>query len=236
MDPIVSSHTWLCRHFKGCTKKQTERGKKKQTNTDSELQNIRRWSRHFLAFYVCSYGYCDNSAKILPSHQKCWLIGPLFSLPCVFILDSTAPRPKLWMSDPPLRSLIPDWHPFLPVSQVFTDTALCANIDKERSSGHSGTASIMLQIRSPPIQRDPRTHIRTYIYIYIYIYLLISLVNRVFTNGPVDLGSIPGRLIPKSLKMVLDTSLLNTRQYKVRIKGKVEQSRERSSALPYTLV
>ena len=32
--------------------------------------------------------------------------------------------------------------------------------------------------------------------------------------------------------MVLDTSLLNTRQYKVRIKGKVEQSRERSSALP----
>ena len=34
--------------------------------------------------------------------------------------------------------------------------------------------------------------------------------------------------------MVLDTSLLNTQQYKVRIKGKVEQLRERSSALPYT--
>ena len=30
--------------------------------------------------------------------------------------------------------------------------------------------------------------------------------------------------------MVLDTSLLNTQQYKVRIKGKVEQSREKSSA------
>ena len=29
--------------------------------------------------------------------------------------------------------------------------------------------------------------------------------------------------------MVLDTSLLNTQQYKVCIKGKVEQSRERSS-------
>ena len=29
--------------------------------------------------------------------------------------------------------------------------------------------------------------------------------------------------------MVLDTSLLNTQQYKVRIKGKLEQSRERSS-------
>ena len=33
-----------------------------------------------------------------------------------------------------------------------------------------------------------------------------------------------------------DTSLLNTQQYKVRIKGNVEQSRERGSALPYDLV
>ena len=45
-----------------------------------------------------------------------------------------------------------------------------------------------------------------------------------------------GRVIPKTQKMVLDASLLNTQHYKVRIKGKVEQSRERSSALPYTLV
>ena len=36
--------------------------------------------------------------------------------------------------------------------------------------------------------------------------------------------------------MVLDVSLLNTQHYKVRIKGKVEQSRETSSALSYTLV
>ena len=36
--------------------------------------------------------------------------------------------------------------------------------------------------------------------------------------------------------MVLDTSLLNTQQYKVRIKGKVEQSREKSSAFPYISV
>ena len=36
--------------------------------------------------------------------------------------------------------------------------------------------------------------------------------------------------------MVLDAYLLNTQQYKVGIKGKVEQSRERSSALLYTLV
>ena len=61
-------------------------------------------------------------------------------------------------------------------------------------------------------------------------------MGKVFTNDPGDLGSIPGRLIPKTLKMVLDTALLNTQQYKVRIKGKVEQSRERSCALPYTSV
>ena len=36
--------------------------------------------------------------------------------------------------------------------------------------------------------------------------------------------------------MVLDATLLNTQHYKVRIKGKVEQSREWSSALSYTLV
>ena len=64
----------------------------------------------------------------------------------------------------------------------------------------------------------------------------IGPVGRVFANGSGDLGSIPGRVIPKTLKMILDTSLLNTQQYKVRIKGKVEQSRERSSALSYTLV
>ena len=59
---------------------------------------------------------------------------------------------------------------------------------------------------------------------------------RVFANGPGDLGSIPGRVIPKTLKIELDTTLLNTQHYKVRFKGKVEQSWEWSSALPYTLV
>ena len=54
-----------------------------------------------------------------------------------------------------------------------------------------------------------------------------------FANGPGDLYSIPGRVIPKTWKMVFDTSLLNTQHYKVRIEGKVEQFRERSGALPY---
>ena len=47
-----------------------------------------------------------------------------------------------------------------------------------------------------------------------------------FANGPGDLGSIPGWVIPKTQKMVLDASLLNTQHCKVQIKGKVEQSRE----------
>ena len=64
----------------------------------------------------------------------------------------------------------------------------------------------------------------------------IGLAVRVFASGPGDLGSIPGRVIPKTQKTVLDASLLNTQHRKVRIKGKVEQYRERSSALPYTLV
>ena len=65
---------------------------------------------------------------------------------------------------------------------------------------------------------------------------LIGLVGREFANCLGDLGSIPGHVIPKTLKLVLDTSLLNTQQYKVHIKGKVEQSRERSSTLLYSSV
>ena len=59
-------------------------------------------------------------------------------------------------------------------------------------------------------------------------------MSRVFANGLGDWGSIPGQVIPKTQKMVLDATLLNTQHYKVRIKDKVEQSRELNSALPYT--
>ena len=65
---------------------------------------------------------------------------------------------------------------------------------------------------------------------------LIGLVGRVFVNDPGDQGSIPARVIPKTLKIAVDTPLLNTQHYKVRIKGKVEKSGGRMSALPYTLV
>ena len=69
-----------------------------------------------------------------------------------------------------------------------------------------------------------------------YITYYMDIMVSVFANGPGHLGSIPGRVIPKTQKMVFDVTLLNTQHYKVRIKGKVEQSRERSSTLPYTSV
>ena len=67
-------------------------------------------------------------------------------------------------------------------------------------------------------------------------YRAINLMSRVFANGLGDRDSIPGRVIPKTQNIVLDATLLSTQHYKVRIKGKVEQSWEWSSALPYTLV
>ena len=54
-----------------------------------------------------------------------------------------------------------------------------------------------------------------------WLSVLIGLLGRVFTNVPGDLSSILVHVIPKTFKMVLDTSLLNTQQYKVHIKGKV---------------
>ena len=45
-------------------------------------------------------------------------------------------------------------------------------------------------------------------------------MGRVFANGPEDLSSVPGHVIPKTFKMVLDASLLNTQHYKVRVRVK----------------
>ena len=64
----------------------------------------------------------------------------------------------------------------------------------------------------------------------------VDLMSRMFANGPEDQGSIPSRVLPKTQKMVLDAALLSTQHYEVRVKGKVEQFREWSSAFPYTSV
>ena len=55
--------------------------------------------------------------------------------------------------------------------------------------------------------------------VYINIYTF-GIMVRVITNGSRDCGSIPGRVIPKNQKMVLDASLLSTHYYKVQIKDK----------------
>ncbi len=57
----------------------------------------------------------------------------------------------------------------------------------------------------------------------------ISLMSRVFANGPGDWSQV--KSYQRLKKMVLDATLLSTQHYKVRIKGKVEQSWEWSSAL-----
>ena len=46
----------------------------------------------------------------------------------------------------------------------------------------------------------------------------IGLMSIAFANGPREWGSIPGRVIPMTKEMVLDTALLNTQHYKVMIK------------------
>ena len=43
----------------------------------------------------------------------------------------------------------------------------------------------------------------------------IGMMVRVFANGQGDWGSIPGWLIPKTQKMVLDATLLNTQHYDI---------------------
>ena len=44
----------------------------------------------------------------------------------------------------------------------------------------------------------------------------VGLMSKVFANGPGDWSSIPGRVIPKTQKMVLDAALLSTQ---LRVKG-----------------
>ena len=58
--------------------------------------------------------------------------------------------------------------------------------------------------------------------------------GRVFANSP---GSIPCPIILKTKKkMSLHTFFFNANHNNVWIKGKVDQSKERSTALPYTSV
>ena len=55
---------------------------------------------------------------------------------------------------------------------------------------------------------------------YIYIYIYIGIMVWVFANGLKDQDTIPGQVMLKTQKMVLDAFLLDTQHYKVWIKGK----------------
>ena len=48
----------------------------------------------------------------------------------------------------------------------------------------------------------------------------IGIIIRMFANRPGDWGSILGRVIPKTQKMVLDAFLLDIQPYKIWLKGK----------------
>ena len=78
-------------------------------------------------------------------------------------------------------------------------------------------------LRSKFVENKKKLKASNYKEIFLFALSLIriGLVGKVFANGPGDMGSIPDRVIPKTLKIVLNASLLNTQQYKVRIKGKV---------------
>ena len=58
------------------------------------------------------------------------------------------------------------------------------------------------------------------LFLSIYLYQLIGIMVRVFTNGSRDWCLIPGQVIPKTQKMILDSFLFNTQHYKECIKCK----------------
>ena len=81
------------------------------------------------------------------------------------------------------------------------------------------------------VRPKTKTYTHAHTHAHTLKYRPIGLVGRVFANGTENRGSIPGRVIPKTQKMVPETSLPNTQNYK----SNVEQSREKSSAHFYTL-
>ena len=74
--------------------------------------------------------------------------------------------------------------------------------------------------------------------LFFFLLLLLTItgsigpVVRVFANGQANRGSIPGRVIPNTQKMILDASLLNPQHYKIWIKDKLEQSRKGVAPFP----
>ena len=55
--------------------------------------------------------------------------------------------------------------------------------------------------------------------------MVFGLMSRVFANGQEDRVSFQARVILKTQKMLLNSTLLKTQHHKLSLKGKVEQSR-----------
>ena len=70
-----------------------------------------------------------------------------------------------------------------------------------------------------------------YFYTFVYHTVLLPWWVEFSPMARKTKGSIRGWVIRKTQKMVLDVSLLNSQHYKIRIKGKVKQSKVRSSTV-----
>ena len=133
-------------------------------------------------------------------------------------------------------------HPFCLTLQHGEAIDFNTNIEKSILSSFSIT-HFRFQAKSPQCSNNhlPTLSLSLSFSLFLSLSLSLSLslwhwlAVRVFANGPRDLGSIPGRVIPKFKKWYLMPPCV-CQHYKVKMKGKVEQSMERSSALPYTLV
>ena len=70
----------------------------------------------------------------------------------------------------------------------------------------AGFSGNLINIKSIPLlhislrNNDILFCIGLFIYVYMYCNRHIDLVVRVFTNGPGKLGSVPGGVIPKTIK------------------------------------
>ena len=152
------------RLYKNKNKNQTtEGGGKKQTNTDSELQNVGRWNWHFLAFYVCScllWELWENLTQLpkMLTHHICSRANwpALYPGPEILTLYSGVSLLTDHSFALLFRSHGFSWH------SVFV--YLCARIDKGIPK-HSGATSKILKM-IPLATQNTQRPTNTSIYIY----------------------------------------------------------------------
>ena len=72
---------------------------------------------------------------------------------------------------------------------------LMSCLTKERKKGF---CEILAKRKCPSVYNSNKKVYKLSLFYYLFYYRLIGLVGRVFANGPGDLGSIPGRVIPKT--------------------------------------